>query len=265
MDWWAWLGTTLAVPVGRFAVFMLLFVALALLEGRFAARGERDGGDRRLVANFGFGIGNAALAAAVPVGSLAAALLAESRGIGLFQIVHAPAWAMLAAFVAARSLANYGVHRASHFVPWLWRIHRVHHSDRLVDLSTGLRNHPAELLLALLVAAAVTLLVGPPVAVVAAAELILFGPALWTHANVRLPARLERPARWLIVTPAMHLVHHSAERGECDGNYGDLLPLWDHLFGSYRPPGPVARLGLGEAEDAAADSLWRQLGRPFRP
>lgn len=255
----------LASPWGRFLLFLALFVILALLERVFAARRGPDS-DARLVTNFGLGLGNGALAALVPLGALSAAALAEAQGIGLFRLLAPPGWAALLALVVARSLAGYLLHRASHAVPWLWRIHRIHHSDRQVDLSTGLRNHPGELLLTLLVAASVTFALGPPVPVAVAAELILFVPALWTHADLQLPERLDRLLRLVFVTPAMHLVHHSAERGQCDSNYGDMLSLWDRLFGSYRAPGEtVARLGLGPEEDRAADNLWRQLLRPLRP
>jgi sterol desaturase/sphingolipid hydroxylase (fatty acid hydroxylase superfamily) len=260
------LSETMASPWSRFLLFLALFVILAVLERLFAARQDGQESDARLLTNFGLGLGNGALAALVPLGALAAATWAETRGTGLFRHVGLPGWAMLVALVVARSLAGYLLHRASHALPWLWRIHRVHHSDRQVDLSTGLRNHPAELLLALVVAAAVTLALGPPVPVAVLAELILFAPALWTHADLRLPARADRLLRLSFVTPAMHLVHHSAARGQCDSNYGDLLSVWDRLFGSYRAPGePVARLGLGPEEDRAADNLWRQLLRPLRP
>jgi sterol desaturase/sphingolipid hydroxylase (fatty acid hydroxylase superfamily) len=258
-------GELIASPLGRFSLFAGLFVLLALLETRFAARDAGHAGDARLVANFGLGIGNSALAAVVPVGALSAAAFAEARGFGLFNALVAPAWVMLAVLVTARSLAAYFLHRASHFLPWLWRIHRVHHSDRRVDLSTGLRNHPAELILSLFVAASVNAALGPPLPVAAAAELILFGPALWTHADIRLPASVERILRFIFVTPAVHLVHHSSAREQCDSNYGDLFSWWDRLFGTWRPPAGVARIGLGEEEDRAADNLWRQLLRPLRP
>lgn len=257
---------TLSSPLGRFLLFVGVFVLLALLERRFAARHAGHDSDARLVTNFGFGLGNSALASIIPIGAVSAAAIAEARGFGLFHHIEAPAWAMLVALIATRSLAGYCLHRASHFIPWLWRIHRVHHSDRQVDLSTGLRNHPAELIIALLIAAAVTIGLGPPVPVAVAAELILFAPALWTHADIRMPAPVEPVLRLIFVTPAMHLVHHSAERAECDSNYGDLLAIWDRLFGSYRPPaGAGNRLGLGDEEDRAADSLWQQLLRPLRP
>ena len=259
-------GGAAADPGFRFAFFALLFILLAALEQAFAARPQTGDTDRRAVTNFGFGICNAALGAAIPVGAVYAAAFAEARGIGLFRLVAASLWAMLAIYLLARTLAAYAFHRASHRFAWLWRIHRVHHSDRFVDLSTAFRNHPLELVFSLMLGALTTGALGVPPPIVVVGELILFAPVLWVHANVRLPATIERGLGWLVMTPAVHLRHHSSLRAECDSNYGELLVLWDRLFGSYRlPAGGVARIGLGDHEDRAADSLWRQLLRPLRP
>jgi sterol desaturase/sphingolipid hydroxylase (fatty acid hydroxylase superfamily) len=258
-------GGAAADPGIRLALFALLFILLAALEQAFAARPQMGDNHRRAITNFGFGICNALLGAAVPIGAVYAAAFAGAHGIGLFRLVPAPVWAMLAIYLLARSLAAYGFHRASHRLAWLWRIHRVHHSDRFVDLSTAFRNHPFELLCALVLAALTTGALGVPLPIVVVGELILFAPALWTHANLSLPRALERGAGWLVVTPAVHLRHHSSLKAECDSNYGELLVLWDRLFGSYRPAAPVERLGLGDLEDKHADDLVRQVVRPFRP
>ena len=133
-----------------------------------------------------------------------------------------------------RSLASYGLHRAAHSVPLLWRLHRVHHCDTAVDLSTGLRHHPGELLYVAAVLAALAILCGFSVPALAGYELAASVFALWTHANLRLPARAEHALGWLFATPALHHVHHSAARAETDSNYGECLILWDRLFGTCR-------------------------------
>jgi sterol desaturase/sphingolipid hydroxylase (fatty acid hydroxylase superfamily) len=258
-------GGAAADPEIRLAFFALLFILLATLEQAFAARPQTGDTDRRAVTNFGFGICNAVLGAAIPVGAVYAAALAGAQGIGLFRLVAAPLWAMFAIYLLARTLAAYTFHRASHRFAWLWRIHRVHHSDRFVDLSTAFRNHPLELVFALILAALTTGALGVPLPIVVVGELILFAPVLSIHANVRLPATIERSLGWLIMTPAVHLRHHSSLRAECDSNYGELLVLWDRLLGSYSPAAPVKRLGLGDMEDEGADDLLRQVVRPFRP
>jgi sterol desaturase/sphingolipid hydroxylase (fatty acid hydroxylase superfamily) len=258
-------GGAAADPTIRLAFFALLFILLAALEHVFTARPQMGDNDRRAVTNFGFGICNALLGAAIPVGAVYAATLAGAHGIGLFRLVPVPVWAIFPIYLLARSLVAYAFHRASHRLAWLWRIHRVHHSDRFVDLSTAFRNHPFELICALVLAALTTGALGAPLPIVVVAELTLFAPALWTHANFSLPPALERGAGWLVVTPAVHLRHHSSLKPECDSNYGELLVLWDRLFGSYGPAAPVERLGLGDIEDEAADDLVRQVVRPFRP
>ena len=128
---------------------------------------------------------------------------------------------------------------------------------------TGLRNHPIEQLLALAFICPWILLLGAPVWAVVAVELALFASALFSHANLRLPPRWSDRLGLIVVTPAFHIVHHSAQRSEHDLNYGELLTLWDRLFGTYRSPCRVARLGLGDAADAAADRLTAQLYSPF--
>jgi sterol desaturase/sphingolipid hydroxylase (fatty acid hydroxylase superfamily) len=249
------------VPVAALAAgFAILSLAEALNPGR--ARGSSD---RRLVTNFGFGILNVALGAALPIGSIAAALFAAGRGFGLFRQVDL-AWPLaFLILLLARSLAAYGMHRLSHAVPMIWRVHRVHHADGQIDVSTGLRNHPLELLLTIPVVAGVVVSLGPGVALVIAVDAVLLVTSLWQHADLALPPRVDRLLGTILVTPAFHRVHHAAERALHDSNYGDLLLVWDRLFGTYRAPAaPAAAVGLAEAA-AHHDRIGRQLAGPFLP
>ena len=161
------------------------------------------------------------------------------------------------------TLIQYGVHRLFHGVPMLWRIHRVHHADRLMDASTALRNHPCEQFGVLTLTCPVVPALGLPVWAVVAVGLASFSVAVFSHANLRMPPRWSRGLARVFVTPAFHLVHHSVERTEHDSNFGDLLTLWDGVFGSYRNCPPVARLGLGDTSDLHADKLLHQLRSPF--
>ncbi|MEP7008091.1 MAG: sterol desaturase family protein [Sphingomonas bacterium] len=239
------------------------FAVLALLEARQDTYRGADS-ERRIVTNFTIGIMSMALGAILPFGTVAASLFAGTHGLGLFSLLALPWPAMLAILLLARSLASYGIHRLSHMSPLLWRIHRVHHADRAVDLSTALRNHPLELLPVVLVAAGIVLLLGPPVGVVIAVDGILFAAALWQHADIALPRWLEHWLGGLFVTPSVHRVHHSSSRAEHDRNYGDILILWDRLFGTYASAGlRTAPLGL-EAGGHEADRFVAQLASPFR-
>ena len=209
------------------------FALLALIEA--AAPGPaRSGGDRRLFVNFSLGTINIALSSLLPVSTLAAAALAGATGIGLGHVVALPWGVLLLLTLLARSFVTYWVHRLSHGVPLLWRLHRVHHGDRAVDVSTTLRNHPIELALTIPAAAATVLLLGPPISVVLAVDTLLFALALWQHADIRTPA--EPLLGRLLVTPGLHRAHHSPHRADHDRNFGDVMILWDRLFGTYAHP-----------------------------
>lgn len=229
------LGESVGAGAAPLAVVALGFVALAVGEVMAPARRTGDAGGR-IARNVALGVGNALLALIVPVGTVAAAVVASAGGIGLFQAVPAPWWAEVAALLLARSLAAYALHRVAHAWPPLWRVHRLHHADAAVDLSTGLRSHPVEALLALLVAAGVTLALGPGVAVTIAVDVVLFLGALWQHASIALPPAIERRIEGWAMTPARHLRHHSVSATDHHGNFGDVTVLWDRLFGTLAPP-----------------------------
>jgi sterol desaturase/sphingolipid hydroxylase (fatty acid hydroxylase superfamily) len=249
---------------GGFWLFLLALAAAEMLRPLHASPVEARG---RLLTNFAMGLITAAFYTVLPLTSVAAAQWAHSENFGLLHSVPLPAWAATGATVLAWSLANYWLHRAFHLWPWLWRLHRIHHCDTAVDLSTGFRNHPGEVLATALVRAGFAAALGLSVPALIAYEAAAFAAAMWSHANLCLPAATDRMLRWLLVTPAMHHVHHSAERCETDSNYGELLSVWDRLFGTYRPSDSdslaTARLGLGESADEGAGSLRRQLLSPL--
>jgi sterol desaturase/sphingolipid hydroxylase (fatty acid hydroxylase superfamily) len=178
-----------------------------------------------------------------------------------------PLVATLGVAVLARSLVSYAVHVAMHRVPALWRVHRVHHTDVFLDVSTTVRFHPLEFLIQLGPTALAILGLGLPPWTIMLYELVDTATNLFIHANARIPARLDAGLRFFLVTPDMHRVHHSALPAETDSNYGVVVPWWDRLFGTYRadirdPREP--RLGLEECQDRRASSLGWLLALPFR-
>lgn len=252
------------IPLG---LFLLLLCALAAAELWRPLRTGRQEKAGRIPGNIAMGLMNGALALALPVSAVVAAEWAAQAGVGLMNQAPPPLAVAIVATVALRSLAVYLAHRASHRLPLLWRVHRIHHADTSLDLSTALRNHPLELAFIVPWIAAVTIAFGlhaPTLFVFEAASLAF---ALWNHANLDVPARLDSSLRLAFVTPAMHLVHHSARREETDSNYGDMLSIWDRLFGTYRVLDRdqlrAMRIGLGEAFDPGAASLVEQLRLPF--
>ena len=213
---------------------------------------------RRLSTNWGLALANWLLGALVPLGALAAALAAPSG-----PLTAMPALLAVPPLLLARSLGTYGLHRLSHAVPALWRLHRVHHADTGFDLSTGLRNHPIEMLLATLLAAGITGLLAPPPAAVVVVDGLILAAAFWTHAAIALPPRAAALLERVIITPRLHIIHHSRDAADHDRNFGDTFIVWDRLFGTFKPArADAVRVGL-DGEDGDAGSLWRQLALPF--
>jgi sterol desaturase/sphingolipid hydroxylase (fatty acid hydroxylase superfamily) len=204
----------------------------------------------------------------VPTAAFGVALLAAERGFGLLNLVALPAWlAVLVGFLLL-DLLIYAQHFVFHKVPVLWRLHRMHHADLDIDVTTGVRFHPIEIVLSLLIKIAAIVLLGIAPVAVLLFEVALNATSMFNHTNVALPRWLEPLARWLVVTPQMHQVHHSIEREETDSNFGFNLPWWDRLFGTYRAEPRAGEgnvvIGIPMFRDPRELRLDRLLTQPFR-
>jgi sterol desaturase/sphingolipid hydroxylase (fatty acid hydroxylase superfamily) len=155
-----------------------------------------------------------------------------------------------------------------HAVPVLWRLHRVHHADRDLDVTTAIRFHPIEIALSMLIKIGLVYLLGPSWLAVILFAAILNGMAMFNHANLRLPHGLDRWLRLAVVTPDMHRVHHSVLRAEHDTNFGFNLSVWDRLFGTYLPQPKAGHdgmtIGLAPWQDERPAGLLWSLILPFR-
>jgi sterol desaturase/sphingolipid hydroxylase (fatty acid hydroxylase superfamily) len=203
-----------------------------------------------------------------PTAAIGAALAAEARGLGLLRWLDAPGWLAVPLAVVLLDLAIYLQHRVFHAVPVLWRLHRVHHADLEIDATTGLRCHPIEILLSMAIKIALVMALGAPALGVLAFEVLLNAGSLFSHANLALPRGLDAVLRAVLVTPAMHRVHHSVIRAETDSNFGFCLAWWDRLFGTYRAA-PAAgpdrvTIGIETFRDRTELRLDRLLTQPFR-
>ncbi|MCB2067640.1 MAG: sterol desaturase family protein [Erythrobacter sp.] len=245
---------------------IVLFAAIELLAARPSGTAAAAKGSKRNLVNFALWLFGMALLAALPLGLLAAAGLAADRGWGLFNRWAAPWPLVLLVALAGQTLVLYWLHRLSHAFAPLWRIHRVHHADPALDLSTGLRHHPAEVLITAPFHYGVVIALGLPAWAALLAGFLLFAGTLFKHLDASLPPRLERALGLVIATPALHRYHHSAHQPETDSNFGNFLIVWDRLFGTFHPASPAGpeRLGLGDAHDRVADRLGWQLGLPMR-
>ena len=203
-----------------------------------------------------------------PIAAVALATLVQVEGWGLLNLVAVPSWVSIVLGLLAIDLGMYVQHRLFHAVPLLWRFHQIHHSDLDVDCGTALRHHPVETFVAQAFDLALIALVGVPAVAVLAGYTVAALVAIFNHANIMVPHAGERALRWFVVTPDMHRIHHSADSGEGNSNFANLLPWWDRLFSTYRPEPILGQtqmlVGLADARAAEDFSLWKLLALPFR-
>ena len=248
-------------------VAAVVLCALWLAEHRFPFflgfwSGNR-GRVRHDARNIALGLTNA-LVATMLTGTLLVTVEAASRDLGLLSRLSLPAIASTAIALVALDFWMYVWHRLNHAVPFLWRFHRMHHSDPAVDASTGVRFHTGEIIMSGLARVALLPVLGFSLWQLALYDAMLLPVVLFHHSNVRFPRWLDYGLTLCVVTPAMHRVHHSQWRPETDSNFASILPLWDRLFRTFRlrEDARTLRLGLAEFEDARWQTLWGMLRTP---
>lgn len=231
---------------------------LFALEGVVPAAGGRRQHLRHTLRNLALGGIGSVVVKALLGGTLAAVMVwAENRSFGLLRMVSLPPLAATAAAIVLFDAWMYFWHRANHECNFLWRFHRVHHSDSEMDASTAIRFHAGELLLSTILRLAVIPLLGISVGQLLLYETLLLPVILFHHSNVRLPESWDRALRWLIVTPELHRVHHSRLRPETDSNYASIFSIWDRLAGSFRlrPGTRPVNFGLEEF----SEEMWQRF------
>ena len=176
-----------------------------------------------------------------------AADISKQHSLGLLHRFEAPVWVEAAIAILLFDLFTYWFHRLSHRIPFMWRFHRVHHSDPHMDVTTANRFHLGEVIISSLLRIPLIAVTGVELWHLALYELLMFSIVQFHHANIALPGALDRLLRLFIVTPAMHKVHHSRIQRETDSNYTSLLSFWDRVFGSFsiRKHDDLANINLG--------------------
>lgn len=254
----------------RVSAFLLVLAAMAAWERAAPARTQGQPWWRRWRTNLGLAAANTLLLRIVlPTTAIGVAGLAQANGWGLLNHFGVGGWVALALAVAALDFAIYLQHVLFHAVPALFRLHRVHHADPDFDTTTGIRFHPIEIVLSMLIKYAAIALIGASPLAVLVFELVLNLSSLFNHGNVRIPGTIDGAVRALLVTPDMHRVHHSVVAAERNSNYGFCLSVWDRLFGTYvsAPAGGQAamKIGFPGFSDATVSTTFLGvLGIPFR-
>jgi len=203
----------------------------------------------------------------LPVLPVGMAIMAQERGWGILNLIILPTWIKIILAVVALDFIIYLQHLIFHFLPILWRLHRMHHTDLDIDVTTGNRFHPIEIIISIGIKMAAVALIGPPTMAVVVFEVVLNATSQFNHGNIKLPVALDNWLRLIVVTPDMHRVHHSIIPRETNSNFGFSLPWWDRLCGTYRPQpeeGHTAMsIGLKEFRNPANLNLGHLLIQPF--
>jgi sterol desaturase/sphingolipid hydroxylase (fatty acid hydroxylase superfamily) len=227
------------------------------------------GRKQRWPVNLGLAAVNMALMR-LTVGSIAylSAVSASECSFGLLHQLMVPEWLSIAVTLLVLDVAIYGQHIMMHKWPVLWRLHQAHHTDLDFDATTAVRFHPLEIVLSMAYKVMCIYLLGADPIAVVAFEVILNGAATFNHSNIYIPEPLDKMLRWLIITPDMHRIHHSAVPRETDSNYGFSISCWDRLFNTYCPQPEATqttmKLGLNPYREVTALGFMQLLLMPFK-
>ena len=254
----------------RLSIFLGLFGLFALAEALVPRRARTQPRAGRWLTNWSMTVLNTVtlrlMAFVIPLLAVGAAVDAGQNGWGVLNWLDWPAWIEITLAVLFLDFAIWAQHLITHKIPLLWRLHRVHHADRDIDVTTAIRFHPIEIALSMLLKIGLVYLLGPAALAVILFEIILNGTALFNHSNLALPLWLDQKLRLILVTPDMHRVHHSIHRHEHDSNYGFSLSIWDRMLGTYvaQPEDGHDKMTIGlRWQDERPNKLGWSLRLPF--
>ncbi len=232
-------NNTIAIRLG---FFLGIFLLMALWELLAPRRQLDEPKSKRWFCNLSIvAINTLILRLAFPLGT---AILVGQEQWGLFNYFHVNFIVAFLASIVILDFAIYLQHVMFHAVPLFWRFHRMHHVDLNFDITTGIRFHPVEIVLSMLIKLGVVILFGIPASAIIVFEVLLNATSLFNHGNVRLLLPLDRVIRWFIVTPDMHRVHHSIIPHETNSNFGFNFSIWDRIFGTYRNQPAAGHTGM---------------------
>jgi sterol desaturase/sphingolipid hydroxylase (fatty acid hydroxylase superfamily) len=254
----------------RLTIFLSVFMLMALWEWQRPCKTLTVSKLTRWANNLGLITFNTVLLRLLfPTATAGMAAYVNSNGWGLLNTISLPLWLSVLLTIVLMDLAIYFQHRLFHVVPVLWRLHKVHHADMDIDVTTGARFHSIEILLSMLIKFGVIVLLGPMLVAVVLFEVLLNATAMFNHSNIKIPKAIDNILRLLVVTPDMHRVHHSVIETETNSNYGFNLPWWDRIFGSYcaQPKGghQAMKIGLNAYQNPTeSQGFLSMLMMPFK-
>ncbi len=253
----------------RPSVAVAIFVIMVTWEYFSPRRTQHVGRKKRWSVNLGLALLNLILMR-LTIGGLAymSAGWAAENGLGLLNIWALTNAVSIVATLLILDFAIYAQHIMMHKSPLLWRLHKIHHTDLEFDATTAVRFHPLEIVISMLYKTFCIVLIGADPVAVIVFEIILNGAATFNHSNINIPESINKKLCWLIVTPDMHRIHHSAEPSETDSNYGFSISIWDRLCRTYkaksRHPQTTLAIGLNAYRNQADLGFMALLRLPFK-
>ena len=253
----------------RFIVFLGVFLLMLALESVIQRHPTVDSKKNRLKINLALtGIDILVVRLIFGAAAVGAAQFAEINGWGIFNYLDLWSGLEIIAVVIILDLMIYIQHVVVHMIPFFWQFHIVHHSDLDLDVSSGLRFHPIEIMGSMLFKIGLVFALGPAPIAVVIFEAVLNGMSQFSHSNITLPEKLDRLLRFVIVTPDMHRIHHSVEKMETSSNFGFNLSIWDRFLGTYiqdaKREQPKITIGVDQFRTSEEVSLKNLLLMPFK-
>lgn len=254
----------------RLGFFFGILLVMAIWEIFAPRRDLTVNKSKRWVSNLGIVVLNTVVVRILfPTAAAGVAIYSIKQGWGVFNFIETPDWIAILVCVILLDMVIYWQHVIFHKVPVLWRLHRMHHADMDIDVTTGSRFHPIEIIISMLVKFSAVVILGVPVVAIIIFEVLLNLTAMFNHSNAKLPLGLDKIIRFILVTPDMHRVHHSVIPQETNSNFGFNLSIWDRLFRSYIAQPKEGHngmtIGLNEyREEKVAERLPGMLMIPFK-
>ena len=255
-------------PYIRLAFFATIFALVAVVELFAPRRTLVASQQKRWINNILLSLTDTIILRLVfPIFPVGVAIICSGKGWGIFNFIPMPLWLAIISGVVLLDMVIYFQHRMFHLVPIIWRLHKVHHIDQDIDVTTGLRFHPLEMILSMIIKIIAVIIIGAPAVSVVIFEILLNGTTMFNHGNLYIPAFIDRIIRLLIVTPDMHRVHHSVIMKETNSNFSFNFSFWDRIFGTYlaQPENGhlQMKIGLTGYQESKYLQLWPMLIIPF--
>jgi len=252
----------------RLGFFFAIFISMAIWEQVNPRRVLNTSKGNRWVVNLSITFIDAFIIRLIfPMAAIGIALIAQEQKWGLFNRIAMDGWAIGITAILLFDLTIYFQHVAFHSIPLFWRLHMVHHTDLDIDVTTGARFHPVEILLSMAIKMGVIILIGAPAYSVLIFEILLNGTSMFNHSNIFISPSIDRILRLLVVTPDMHRVHHSVIIRETNSNFGFNFPWWDRVFRTYKDQPDKGHadmtIGLANFRDAKRLTLPYILALPL--